>query len=137
MPSARPGLILPPPALWLAPFRNDYALAAVPRMLASRREEGPPMSADPTPGLQLHQPTVTTPAPVSADRACNPVTAGSAPQLCDKLLVTRAELSQLTGLDVRTLARLDAASEIPGRIKIGRSVRYDLTAIKEWIASGC
>jgi len=55
----------------------------------------------------------------------------------DQLLVTRAQLSELTSLHVRTLARLDAAGEIPGRIKVGKSVRYDVAAIKEWIAVGC
>jgi hypothetical protein len=57
--------------------------------------------------------------------------------LLDKLLVTRKELSTLTGLSVRHLARLDAMNELPGRVWSGRAVRYDLRAVREWIDCGC
>src|SRR5262249_30693357 len=72
-------------------------------------------------------PTPSTPAP----------TVESVPQLHDKLLVTRRELSVLTSLHVRTLARMDAANEIPGRVQVGRSVRYNLAVIRQWIDCGC
>jgi hypothetical protein len=92
--------------------------------------------ADPL--LSLHQPEAQSPAPTEKTgeglvRASSPL----AVPLLDKLLVTRKELSTLTGLSVRHLARLDAMNELPGRVWSGRAVRYDLRAVREWIDCGC
>jgi hypothetical protein len=57
--------------------------------------------------------------------------------LLDKLLVSRAELSILTGLSIRHLARLDAQHLLPGRVVSGKAVRYDLRAVREWIDCRC
>src|SRR5262245_61724715 len=92
-------------------------------------------SPDPSPTAQLND-TDQLSVPVSSEPAGD-ACLEPALQMLGKLLVTRPELSQLISLDVRTLARMDAAGELPGRIKIGKSVRYDVAAIKQWIACGC
>ena len=52
------------------------------------------------------------------------------------LLVTVAQLSRLTSLGVRTLRRMDAAGDIPGRVTAGRAVRFRMAEVEAWIAAG-
>jgi len=58
-------------------------------------------------------------------------------QVLDRLLLTRKELSTLTALSERHLARLDAAGELPGRVVCGRAVRYSVEAVRQWIDCSC
>jgi hypothetical protein len=92
--------------------------------------------ADPL--LTLHQPEAQSAAPAeqTGEGLGRPLSQPAVP-LLDKLLVTRKELSTLTGLSVRHLARLDAMNELPGRVWSGRAVRYDMRAVREWIDCGC
>lgn len=52
------------------------------------------------------------------------------------LSITIRKLSDLTGISIRHLYRLDAAGLIPGKFKCGRLSRYKFSVIKEWIRSG-
>jgi hypothetical protein len=70
----------------------------------------------------------TTP---SEDKAPAPVLS-----LADKLLVDVADLATLTGLGVRTLRRMDAARDIPGRITCGRRVLFKTEIVREWVKAG-
>lgn len=45
-------------------------------------------------------------------------------------------LVKLTSLGLRTLRRLDAAGDIPGRVVVGRRVLFHLDVIREWVRSG-
>ncbi len=56
--------------------------------------------------------------------------------LADKLLVDVAELATLTGLGVRTLRRMDAARDIPGRVVAGRRVLFQTEVVREWVRAG-
>jgi hypothetical protein len=52
------------------------------------------------------------------------------------LLIDMAELSRLTALSVRTLRRMDASREIPGRVVVRRCVRFQSEIIREWVRAG-
>jgi predicted DNA-binding transcriptional regulator AlpA len=52
-------------------------------------------------------------------------------------LIDVRELSRLTSLSVRTLRRMDSCGDIPGRVVVRRRVRFQLAAIREWVAAGC
>jgi hypothetical protein len=54
----------------------------------------------------------------------------------DKLLISLAELAQLTSLSVRHLRRLDASSDIPGRVVHGRRILFQTEVIREWVRAG-
>jgi len=54
----------------------------------------------------------------------------------DKLLIDTAELARLTSLSVRTLRRLDASRDIPGRVVVGRRVLFQTEIIREWVRAG-
>jgi hypothetical protein len=54
----------------------------------------------------------------------------------DKLLIGIAELAVRTSLSVRTLRRLDASGDIPGRVVVGRRVLFQTEIIREWVRAG-
>ena len=54
----------------------------------------------------------------------------------DKLLIDMAELAHLTSLSVRTLRRMDACRDIPGRVVAGRRVLFQTEVIREWVRAG-
>jgi hypothetical protein len=54
----------------------------------------------------------------------------------DKLLIDITELAWLTSLSVRTLRRMDASREIPGRVVVRRCVRFQSDIIREWVRAG-
>jgi hypothetical protein len=56
--------------------------------------------------------------------------------LREKLLIDIAGLAQVTSLSVRTLRRMDAARDIPGRVTAGRRVLFQLEVIREWARAG-
>jgi hypothetical protein len=59
-----------------------------------------------------------------------------ASSLADKLLIDMAELARVTSLSVRTLRRLDASRDIPGRVVVGRRVLFQTEIIREWARAG-
>jgi hypothetical protein len=58
------------------------------------------------------------------------------PALTDKLLIDLAELARLTSLSIRTLRRMDATREIPGRVAVRRCVRFQSEVILAWVRAG-
>jgi hypothetical protein len=54
----------------------------------------------------------------------------------DKLLIDMADLAQLTSLSVRTLRRMDASRDIPGRVVAGRRVLFQTEVIRDWVRAG-
>ena len=54
----------------------------------------------------------------------------------DRFLVDVAGLAHLTSLSVRTLRRMDAARDIPGRVAVGRRVLFQTETIREWVRAG-
>jgi len=60
-----------------------------------------------------------------------------APRLhADKLLIDMADLAHLTSLSVRTLRRMDASRDIPGRVAVGRRVLFQTDVIRAWVQAG-
>ena len=53
------------------------------------------------------------------------------------MLVDVHGLAKVLSCGVRSIWRRLAARELPEPVKIGRSVRWDLSTIREWIAQGC
>lgn len=51
----------------------------------------------------------------------------------DVQLVTPMELTKLLHLSLRKVREMGATGELPNPIRIGRSVRYRLTDIQEWL----
>ncbi|HKB40498.1 MAG TPA: hypothetical protein VKD72_29000 [Gemmataceae bacterium] len=58
------------------------------------------------------------------------------PSPTDKLLIDMAGLAHLTSLSVRTLRRMDAARDIPGRVAVGRRVLFQTEIIRAWVRAG-
>lgn len=58
------------------------------------------------------------------------------PTPSNKLLVDVTELAQLTSLSVRTLRRMDASRDLPGRVVVGRRVLFQLEEICAWVRAG-
>ena len=52
-------------------------------------------------------------------------------------LIDVDELAQITGLSKPTLWRHHSAGLIPPAVRIGRSVRWRLATIEQWINAGC
>ena len=55
----------------------------------------------------------------------------------EPLLVTAKQVAKLMQMSTRSLWRLRSAGEIPEPLRIGRSVRWRLNDVKNWIAAGC
>jgi hypothetical protein len=72
--------------------------------------------------------------PFSPARSMQAPDANSSPG--DKLLIDTADLAHLTSLGVRTLRRMDAVRDIPGRVVVGRRVLYQAEVIREWVRAG-
>jgi hypothetical protein len=72
------------------------------------------------PALKLHETPAQENAPVAAD----------------KLLIGMADLVNLTSLGLRTLRRMDASRDIPGRVVAGRRVLFQSEIIREWVRAG-
>jgi excisionase family DNA binding protein len=51
-------------------------------------------------------------------------------------VLTKQQVADMLQLDLRTISRMDAANQIPGRIQLGRSVRFSRDAIDTWIVAG-
>jgi excisionase family DNA binding protein len=52
-------------------------------------------------------------------------------------LITIAQLCELTAWSTSTIKRALAADSIPGVCRMGKSVRFDVQAVREWIRAGC
>lgn len=51
----------------------------------------------------------------------------------DVVLIDEAEVGRLLSVHPKTVAR----RRVPGRIKLGRLVRYNRAAVLAWVAAGC
>ncbi len=51
--------------------------------------------------------------------------------------ITAKELAKLLKISMRTLWRLRRDRAIPEPVTIGKSLRWDLNLITNWIATGC
>lgn len=54
----------------------------------------------------------------------------------EKLLIGRQELADLLGVSKKTLDAWDSKRRIPGRVKIGHLVKYQVCEIQKRIAGG-
>jgi hypothetical protein len=54
----------------------------------------------------------------------------------ERLLLDMADLAGLLGLSVRHLRRMDCVGDIPGRVTVGRRVKYQTEIIREWVRAG-
>jgi excisionase family DNA binding protein len=48
-------------------------------------------------------------------------------------MISVQEIAHLTGWHLMTVYRKAASGEIPGRVKLGRSVRFKESTITEWL----
>ena len=55
----------------------------------------------------------------------------------EPLVVDVKALARMLSSSVRSVWRRLAAGDLPKPVRIGRSVRWELAAIREWIAQGC
>jgi len=58
-------------------------------------------------------------------------------RMSEMFLITLEELAGLLHLSPRTLQRKLSAGELPKPIRIGRSIRWQVTTIHKWIQDGC
>ena len=63
-----------------------------------------------------------------------PPLAGGEIEIAGKRYVTPERLAQLLGCSPRTVARWDAERIGPPRIKVGKTVLYDLERLPAWLA---
>ena len=61
---------------------------------------------------------------------------GEGPPAAGSLLVGIPALAPAVSLSVRTLRRMDAAGDIPGRVVAGRRVLFQTEVIREWVRAG-
>jgi predicted DNA-binding transcriptional regulator AlpA len=55
----------------------------------------------------------------------------------EPLVVDVKSLARMLSCSVRSLWRRLAAGQLPKPVRIGRSVRWELATVREWIAKGC
>ncbi len=53
------------------------------------------------------------------------------------LLVRADEFAKMMGVSERTLWRLLSAGKVPKPVRIGRSTRWRMAEVREWVAAGC
>jgi predicted DNA-binding transcriptional regulator AlpA len=53
------------------------------------------------------------------------------------LLIRAEDVARMMGVSERTLWRLLSAGKVPQPVHIGRSTRWRLAEIREWIDGGC
>ena len=53
------------------------------------------------------------------------------------LVLTRRQVATLLQACEKTVARLDSDGLLPGKIQVGRAVRYRRSEIMAWIERGC
>ena len=54
----------------------------------------------------------------------------------EPLACSADELAQRLGISVRHLRRMDASGLLPSPVRLGRSVRWPVAEIDEWLAAG-
>jgi excisionase family DNA binding protein len=55
----------------------------------------------------------------------------------ERVLLTSEDLPRLLGISERTLWRLLSGGRVPEPVRIGRSTRWRLAEVKDWIERGC
>jgi excisionase family DNA binding protein len=60
-----------------------------------------------------------------------------APRAITTAVYTVRELSILLGLSQRTIWRLADGGMIPGKLRIGASVRFLRSVVDQWVEKGC
>jgi prophage regulatory protein len=53
------------------------------------------------------------------------------------LLIKAEELARMMGVSERTLWPLLSAGKVPTPVRIGRSTRWRLAEVRQWIEGGC
>jgi hypothetical protein len=51
-------------------------------------------------------------------------------------LIDLKELSRVVSLSLRTLQRIDACRDIPGRVVVGRRVLFQADIVRAWVRAG-
>ena len=64
---------------------------------------------------------------------CNAVPKTKAARKAVSLLLTPDDLCELLKVSRSTLSRMDKSGSVPGRVKIGGSVRYKRETIENWV----
>jgi predicted DNA-binding transcriptional regulator AlpA len=54
----------------------------------------------------------------------------------ERLLLDMNDLAVMLGLSLRHLRRMDCVGDIPGRVKVGRLVKFRAETIHEWVRAG-
>jgi predicted DNA-binding transcriptional regulator AlpA len=55
----------------------------------------------------------------------------------DFRLITAKELAAMLDISIRTIWRRRSDGSMPSPVKVGRSIRWRLLDIRNWIAKGC
>jgi excisionase family DNA binding protein len=76
------------------------------------------------------QPETPVSRPVPAAKTHKPPSPGS-----DAILLTVTEMCTLLNISRATLVRMDNAGRLPGRIKLGGSVRFHRQTVENWLQS--
>lgn len=61
------------------------------------------------------------------------IVAGKPPGGKSELLLSVADMCELLGVSRATLVRMDSGGKIPGRMKLGGSVRYHRAVVENWL----
>ncbi len=104
------------------PAKKEKPIPAAGRPVAEKKKTAPRRPAEPLPDTKS-QPQRTPRAPKSTTSDPNAVLL-SVIEICSLLKISRA-----------TLVRMDKAGKIPGRIKLGGSVRFHRETIEAWLQS--
>ena len=107
---------------------DDFVLVQTEKKMAERpKKAAPPKEKT----AQPQAPPVTATEPLSQKRPkAPPRTRPAAP---NSLLLSVAEMCALLSISRATLIRMDNAGKIPGKIKLGGSVRFHRETVDAWL----
>ena len=56
--------------------------------------------------------------------------------MSDPIAVNASQLAAMLGVSVRHIRRMDSAGQLPQAIRLGRSKRWPVETIREWLSAG-
>ncbi|MDA8431273.1 MAG: helix-turn-helix domain-containing protein [Geobacteraceae bacterium] len=109
---------------------DDFVLLQTQRKEAKPQKTVPARQKKKTVPRRKQTATVTEPPPQAV-----PKTRKAAPNETSAVLLSVKEMCSLLKISRATLIRMDKAGKLPGRIKLGGSVRFHRETVETWLQS--
>ena len=109
---------------------DDFVLLQTQRKEAKPNKTVPARQKKKTEPRQKQTATITEPPPPAVTK-----TRKTAPNETSAVLLSVKEMCSLLKISRATLIRMDKAGKLPGRIKLGGSVRFHRETVETWLQS--